>query len=265
VVNEGLGRAQRCALIYFLFVAAGCDARLSGDLAEAQANAMVVALHEHGIGAAKEREGGGTAEPRFAVEVAEGEVARALAVLAAADLPHRNDPGIEETFGEGGLVPTATEERARFVAALGGELAQTIERIDGVVDARVHVALPETQDLLLDETAPSPRASVLIKYRVDHAPPEPEALRALVAGAVQGMDPAEVSILAVPSESTGAAPAPLVALGPITVTAGSAGALKAILAGSLVLHVLLALVLVAVLRRTRRPRRARSFGHAPPA
>src|SRR5690606_27921223 len=97
------------------------------------------------------------------------------------------------------------------------------------------------------------------------APPDAEALRALVAGAVQGMDPAQVAILQLPSEATGASPTPLVALGPITVTEGSAWALKAILAGSLALHVLLALVLLAVLRRTRRPRRAKAFGHAPPA
>jgi type III secretion protein J len=233
---------------------AGCDARLAGDLSEAQANAMVVALHAKGIGAHKEREGGGADEARFAVEVAEGEAARALAVLAAADLPHRDDPGIEETFGEGGLVPTATEERARYLAAIGGELARTIERIDGVVDARVHVALPETRDLLLDEAAPSPRASVLVKHRADHAPPDASALRALVSGAVQGMDPAQVAVLALPAEASGSAPAPLVALGPITVTQGSAWALKAIMGGSLLLHVVLASVLLVVLRRARRPR-----------
>jgi type III secretion protein J len=243
----------------------GCEARLAGELSEAEANAIVVALHAQGIGAQKAREGGGADEPRFSVEVAKSEAARALTILAAADLPHRDDPGIEETFGEGGLVPTATEERARYLAALGGELARTIERIDGVVDARVHVALPEAHERLLDEAAPSPRASVLVKHRADHPPPELEAVRALVAGAVQGMDPAEIAVLAVPAEAPGAAAAPLVDVGPITVTAGSAAALKGILGGSLFLHVLLALVLVAVLRRTRRPRRGAPFGHAPPA
>lgn len=247
--------ARGASLLLVFACVAGCDARLASDLTEAQANELIVALHASGIAAEKDLEKGARGEARYEVDVPEGEVGRALSVLASADLPRRDETGIDEAFAEGGLVPTATEERARLVAAIGGELARTIERIDGVVDARVHVALPEPREILLDETPPSSRASVLVKHRIDHAPPDVESIRAIVAGAVPSMDPASVAVLTVVAEPPPERSA-LTHVGPFSVTRGSATLLKGVLVANLGLHVLLASLLVAVLRRHPRPRRA---------
>ena len=45
--------------------------------------------------------------------------------------------GFGEIFGKGSLVPTPTEERALYVEALSGELARTLESVEGVTSARV--------------------------------------------------------------------------------------------------------------------------------
>jgi type III secretion protein J len=254
-MNRLLGAGAHASLALFTLGALGCDARLASDLSEHQANEVIVALHASGIAAQKEVVAGTRGEARYAVEVPNGEVGRALALLGAADLPRHDEGGIDEAFAEGGLVPTATEERARLLSALGGELARTIERIDGVVDARVHVALPPARETLLDESPPAPRASVLVKHRLDHAAPDVEAIRAIVAGAVHDLDATSVAVLVIAAEAPPVAPA-LSHVGPITVARRSASLLKGVLVASLGLHVLLASLLVVLLRRYPRPRRA---------
>jgi type III secretion protein J len=129
-------------------------------------------------------------------------------VLSEHDLPRRPAPGLGEVFGKPGMVPTPMEERARYLHALSGELARSVEAIHGVAEARVHLALAP-DDPLRTAAAPPPRAAVLVKVRPGlrgRVDPMVDGIRALVAGAVAGLDAATVSVVL--SE---AAPAPLVA------------------------------------------------------
>jgi len=229
---------------------AGCEAAVESGLEEAEANAIVVALHEAQIGARKEPDPGG--DERYRVLVPADDVGPALERMREEGLPRPQAPGFDEMFGEPGLVPTATEEQARYVAALGGELSASIEAMEGVLDARVHVALPDRRRIALDEEAPRPRASVLIRHRGARPAYSDDAVRALIAGAVQDMAPTDVAVVGVPVEIREANRGErLVSVGPVTVTRGSATSLKAILAGALALHVVLAGLLVWVLRRRR--------------
>src|SRR5690349_10882542 len=155
---------MRTHLVFVSLIAlltSACDARLASSLTEAQANELVAALDSHGIGAEKSASSGSGQEAAFDVAVQRGELAEALTVLEARGLPRREEPGIAETYREPALVPTPTEERARYLSALSGEIAQSLERVEGVVDARVHVAVPDTSNVPLDVAAPTPRASVL--------------------------------------------------------------------------------------------------------
>jgi type III secretion protein J len=245
--------------------AAACESTIATGLDETQANAVVVALDERGIGAGKDAIGTGE-DATYDVRVASDDVARALSVLNATDLPRAREPGIAEVFGEGSLVPTATEERARYVAAMGGELARSIEAIDGVLDARVHVALPERRDFALDEERPRPRASVLIKHRPGRAPYDAREIAALVAGAVPEMLPEDVAIVAVEAPAARGELASLVRIGPIAVSHGSAPILKSVLGVSLGLHAVLAIaLLVLVLRRRRDANAPRETAGTEPA
>lgn len=239
--------ARLCVLALLM----ACEATVEEGLSEESANAIVVALHDAEIGARKEMSDGD--EGLFRVIVPADDVGDALTTLRSEGLPRREQTGFEEVFGEGGLVPTATEERARYVSALGGELARSIESIEGVLESRVHIALPDTRRVSLDDTPPSARASVLMKYRGESQPVTDDALKALIVGAVQSMATEDVSVVAVRVQPrTTTSGSRLVSVGPFSVSRGSATGLKLALGGLLLLNVLLAAFVV--LLRLRRPK-----------
>lgn len=239
----------------------GCDATIASGLDESQANQILVALDAQGIGAHKERLASGVDETRWEVAVAPDDVGRALAVMRTADLPRKPERGIEEVFGEGSLVPTATEERARYASALAGELARSIESIDGVLDARVHVAIPERRDFALDDEPLRPRASVLVKHAAGREAPASQAVQALVSGAVHGMRPEDVAVVAVPGPAASVRGGPnLVHIGPIAVSQGSASVLKVVLGATLALNLILAIALIVTLTRRRRTHTTGALG-----
>ena len=248
---RSFGHMYRTALLAPLTLALslGCSATLETGLPEPQADAVVVALHAEGIGAEKSLSAG--SEGLFEVEVAASEVGRALRVMRDAGLPSAPEPGLHDVFGAGGLVPTATEERARYAAAVAGELARSLERIDGVLDARVHVAVPERALAQLDARAPKPRASVLIRRRAGAAVVDPEDVARLVVGAVPGMALEDVMVVDVEAPAPLDAALSLVQIGPVSVTRGTASALRGLLLSGLAGYVVLALVLIALARASR--------------
>ncbi|RLB53201.1 MAG: secretion protein [Deltaproteobacteria bacterium] len=239
----------------------GCQATIASELDEAQANAVVVALDGSGIGATKERSPGSDA---WDVLVPNDDVGPALSVLRSANLPREEAPGLAEIFGEPALIPTATEERARWVAAQSGELARSVEAMDGVLDARVHLALPMGRDRAFDEERPPPRASVLVRKTPTSAMRE-EAVRALIAGAIPDLAAESIAVVSVEVAPATTRQASLVHIGPIAVTQGSAPILKAVFGGAFTLSALLALALLFTWVRLRRPRIETESADAEPA
>jgi type III secretion protein J len=239
-------RALLCVL-----VCAGCEAELASELDRAQADEIVLALDEAGIGAQKERD---PTSGAYRVIVAREEVAPGLTVLRDHELPRERAPGVEALFGERGLVPSASEERARQAAVTAGELARSIEALDGVIHARVHLASIDRRGPLDAEPAP-PTASVLIEHRPG-ARIDEDAVRALVAGAVPELEAARVTVVRTPRRAAPPREARLVMIGPVAVSRGSATALKVILAISFGLNI--ALAALVVLARSRRTRGAKA-------
>lgn len=246
-----VSRVALRAVVAFALV--GCQAELSAGLDEAQADAVVVALDGAGIGAEREREEPARDPAHYRVMVPRADLPAALAVLHEQGLPREREPGWESLFDGAGLVPSAHEEQARQAAALGGELGRSIEAMDGVERARVHVALPDPTHRPLDADAAPVRASVLVAHRpgarVDEA-----AVRSLVAGAVQGLAPEDVAVVLSETSAPPSRPPNLVWVGPVAVSRGTAGVLKALLGGSLALHLILAVALVLSRRRATRRR-----------
>jgi len=199
-------RAAALALALF----AGCaDEEILHGLGEPQANEVLVALDEGGVEAHKRREDGQDAG--WMVSVAGADASRAHRLLAERELPRPRPAGFGEVFGKGGMVPTATEEHALYLHALAGELARSLEAIDGVVEARVHLGLPQPDPLRPGDRMP-PRAAVLVKCRpasCDAVRAMERGIQALVAGAADGLDAAAVSLVVAPgAESRSAARPP---------------------------------------------------------
>ena len=148
------------ALALLMLGLAGCGkVELYGKLTEAQANEMVAVLQNAGIAADKEKSG----DNGFAIETAQEDFARAVQTLKAQGYPRDEFASLGTVFKKEGFVSSPLEERARLVYGLSQELSNTVSQIDGVVQARVQLAMPEA-DPLSDKIKPS-SASVFIKYR----------------------------------------------------------------------------------------------------
>jgi type III secretion protein J len=221
------------ALLPLAALAAGCGGEpLLHDLAEREANEVLVALDEAGVAAEKARQEG--SDGGWTVAVPAGEAGRAHRVLAARALPRPRPSGLGEVFGQGGAIPTPVEEHARWLHALAGELARSVEALDGVVEARVHLGLP-ADDPLRPGARAAPRAAVLVRCRPAACGAvrslEP-GLRALVAGAADGLAPDAVAVVVAEAAEAAAAPAaprrPWVARALAALCALAAGALAAL-------------------------------------
>lgn len=181
-------------------LAACGDQTLYAKLDERQANDMVSALRLAGVPAQKKpREDG------FEVLTAEDDFARAVQILKAQGLPREDFDSLGKVFKREGFVSTPVEERARLMHALSQELSHTLTSIDGVLQARVTLVVPERHPLS-DKVHPS-SASVMIKHRPGF---DVEALlpkvRSLVVNSVEGLPYESVSVVAFVAEPTPVAP-----------------------------------------------------------
>lgn len=86
------------------------------------------------------------------------------------------------------------QEQTGFKRAMEGELASTIESIDGVETAVVHLALPQER-IFADEQNPT-TASVLVQTRPGATlePGQIQAVVHLVASSVEGLEPDNVTV-----------------------------------------------------------------------
>ncbi len=230
----------------------GVDPAVLQGVAETEANRAVTALAHHGIAAHRfvDDSPGQSTAPGFCVSVPESDVSRAVAVLGADDIPRREAPGFVETFGARSLIESPDESRARIAQATAGELTRTMDAIHGVVSARVHIALPDPQDLDANTPAPRPSASVLVTYATPESPVDSAEIQRLVAGAVATMRPTDVAVMTLRRPAAAIDPPPLQRVGTMLVARESVGRLRAILAAS-------ALCAIAALGLAARERLAR--------
>ena len=91
-----------------------------------------------------------------------------------------------ELFDKPNWVGSEFDEQVNYQRALEGELEQTVSSLADVASARVHLVLPK-ESLFRDQQRPA-KASVVIKLRHRSlADGEPDAIRNLVASAVDGL------------------------------------------------------------------------------
>jgi len=112
--------------------------------------------------------------------------AQAMSILEARGLPSQNYQSFCEVFQKDGIVSSPVEERARYLCALSQELNRTVAEIDGILSARIHVVLPES-DILGRDMKPS-SASVSIRH-LPNIPVEAltPSIKMLVANSIEGL------------------------------------------------------------------------------
>ncbi len=127
------------------------------------------------------------------VSVRYGQTAQARMLLAEKGLPHSSNAGYELYDKMGSLGLTSFMQDVTRVRALEGELARTIQSMSGIKAARVHIVLPDEGSF---RRAKQPAtASVLIRATTVDDVHAAQAIRHLVAAAVPGMTPDNVTVL----------------------------------------------------------------------
>jgi type III secretion protein J len=264
------GRGGAWWMAVLACMVAGCSTSVLHGIDERAANEATTALERAGIGAEKVPDDTVAAGPTgatFTVRVTGSDASRALDLLHALGLPRQPRRGFAETYGQPSLIPTPSEERARYLNATAGEIEKTLETIDGVVSARVHLALEESDPLSLDgKPREGSRAAVLLKARPGAAPISERDVQKLVAGSVAGLEPAVVGVVVTPSaesqDGSGASGVPLAPLGPLRMSAGTRPVLIGVLIGALALLAVLAALLLLLARRLAVLERAAPRGTA---
>lgn len=163
---------------------AGCDKEttLHSGLAEQQANLVMAALLDAGISCHKSPGDEGT----WDVSVVESRFADAVNLLSKAGLPRNDHQGIGEVFKKTGMISSPSEERIRFMDALAQDLAKTISGIDGVVDARVHIVLPENDPFARHVIPSSAAVAIRSRWDADLTDIIP-SVKGLVKNAIEGL------------------------------------------------------------------------------
>lgn len=249
---------MRRVLVSLALLVAACDVPLQHGLDEGSANEVVSALERANIRANKQKDEG--AEAGFKVSVGGSDSARAMELLRSLGLPRSQRSGLAEMYSQPSLVPTATEEKARFLEALGNDIERTLESVEGVVSARVHISLAETDPLSADVKPRVPAAAaVLIKAKAGPLLTLKDTeVQKLVSGAVPGLAPEKVAVVVtVAPEFSGSNAAPMSQFGPIRVAPGSRLVLASAFAALLGLVAILAMVLLFTARRLAAVQRAR--------
>ena len=224
----------RSAAVFVILMLSACSdiVNLQTGLNDADANEIVTLLHRYGIEAQKEpmKEG-------ITVKVKSTDIARATEAMQQAGLPRRKLADLGRVFKKEGMISTPMEERVRYIHGLSQELEYTLQQIDNVVAARVHVVLPER--VAPGEPILPSSAAVFIKH---HLPFDEDAMlpriRNLVASSIPGLsreqDLDKVSVVLTPAADT----MPSIewtSVGPFKVQQESAGSLRATLVALIML------------------------------
>ena len=127
------------------------------------------------------------------VTVNYGDTAHARMLLAEKGLPESANSGYDLFDKVGSFGLTSFMQNVTKTRALEGELARTIQSIDGITAARVHLVLPDTSSLRSQQQAAS--ASVVIRTAMPTDTSPAQAIRHLVAAAVPGLKVDNVTVL----------------------------------------------------------------------
>jgi type III secretion protein J len=184
---------RRCLFI-LLLCATGCRERIQHGLDERQANELQTVLVERGLDARKVPEAG--KKPTWAIEVIEEQASDAVRILAELGLPRPMSEEGCDVFGGSGLVRTPVEEQLCRVRVMERGLEKTLQTVEGVLIARVHLVVPPPPR---PGQQPVPaKASAMLRVAPGHAEQikgSRELLRSLIAGGVEGLSLDAVSLM----------------------------------------------------------------------
>lgn len=161
-------------------------APLFSGIAPADASAIVDKLDASKV-PYKLADGGGT------IMVPQDQVYDQRLKMSGAGLPTSGTNGYD-LMDKQGVTTSDFQQHVTYQRAMEGEIAKTIESMDGVQQSIVHLAIPQ-QDAFANDTA-KPTASVLVKVQPgkDLTTDQVQSIVHLTASSIQDLNPAEVTV-----------------------------------------------------------------------
>jgi len=186
VAVVGTAALLLAGVMVFRWAATPNYAPLYSNLASADAAAVIDELDSEGVSYKLGNSGSTIMVPRD--QVYETRIA-----LSGKGLPGSSEGGYSLLDNQD-LSTSQFQEQTDFKRAMEGELAKTIEAIDGVDAAVVHLAMPPAK-VFADQQDPA-TASVLIAMAAGKtfAPEQVQAVTNLVASSIDGLSPDKVTV-----------------------------------------------------------------------
>lgn len=181
-------------VVAFTMLATPDRAPLYKNLSVGSANAIQVALASAGFDAQLSAD-------QTEILVPRPDHARARMVVAEMGMPIDGEPGWEIFDNRNALAMNSFMQRVNRLRAMEGELGRSIQTLDDVHSARVHLVLPEREPFARNK--PEPRASVIVRAGIGRTIERNQAvaIRALVASAVPNLKVENVTVLSAKGET----------------------------------------------------------------
>jgi type III secretion protein J len=189
----------------------GCESNMViiTGVDEREANEIIVFLASKGIpsekmNAVSTAPGGIDNTPKFSIAVKPSQTTEAMAVLNQNGLPRKQGTNLLDLFAKSGLMSSDKEETIRYQAGLASQIANTIRKIDGVIDADVQLSFPAAESALsaAGPASAGPQQKITAAVYVKHQGilDDPNShlvtkIKRLVAGSVAGLDVNDVTVI----------------------------------------------------------------------
>lgn len=184
-----MARWRMMIVVLVGLLAGACQTELYRGLSQRDANEMTSVLLRNGIDVKRETIDATT----YRLMVPDEQFARAVDILKRTGYPRESFQSLGDVFKGDGLIVSPYEQRVRMMHAQNQELARTISSIDGVMNTRVHVVVPELDLRGAPQTKPT--ASVVVHHRAGVDTGELSTkIRLVVANGLQGLNYRDVSI-----------------------------------------------------------------------
>jgi flagellar M-ring protein FliF len=183
------GTAVGAVLFIYLFVhmlSAPSYATLVSGVDPAQTGKMETALSSHGISYQLQNNG-------TAIAVPSNQSAAARVALAGQNLLGGSQPGFE-LFNKQSLGESNFQQQVTYQRALQGQLAETIDSVQGVSGAQVTLVLPSSQSQIFGESQGASSAAVLLSGTTSLDQGSVKGIAQLVASSVPGLQLSKVTI-----------------------------------------------------------------------
>ena len=176
------------------------------DVDEREANEIIVFLASKGINSYKtaatsSSPGGNSGSQKYSISVEEGKSTEAMAILNQNGLPRIKGTNLLDLFAKQGLMTSDKEELIRYQAGLAEQIANTIRKIDGVIDADIQLSFPPENTGTIgvqQQTTQKITASVYVKHQGVLDDPNSHLvikIKRLVASSVNGLDVNDVTVI----------------------------------------------------------------------